>query len=286
MRIALWIGLVGLVGVAMAEPPKKVAVPPTAAKAIARINELRKIAGLDPVTYDAERSLGCVKHAKYLVLHDDRMWGENSLDAHNEEEGLAGYSAEGKKAGQSAVIAWREPISSIDDHFNGLFHRVPILNPQLRTVAVGDSEGTKWGHVSVIDVIGGIDSTAPWPKDQVVIFPVQGQRGVPTALANELPNPIPEDSDGKGGYPITATFAPGVEVKGVKATLKNAKTNRAIEFWLSSPEKPADARYQRNTVCLIAESALSGGTAFSVTIEAVVDGEAWKRSWSFSTAGK
>lgn len=285
-RAAVALFVAGLSTAIVAEPPKKT-VPADAAKVIARINLFRAAAGLAAVEYDADLSAGCEAHSKYLVLNDDRVWNEPGFDFHDEVEKLPGFSVEGQNAGRSGVVYWKEPLPAVDWHWATLFHRVPFLSPQLKRVGVGGAPGTKWGAVSVIDVVSAVDSAVEWSADRVILFPADGQKGVPVALGRkEMPNPIPEDLDGDGGYPITVTFAPGVEVKDARASLKSAKNRSDVPFWFSSPDKPSDDRYQRNTICLIAKDPLSSGSAYQVTVEATVSGQAWKKSWAFSTAAE
>src|ERR1700722_16890765 len=45
------------------------------------------------------------------------------------------------------------------------------------------------------------------PADGVVIYPVDGQKGVPVAFpGHELPDPIPDAHGAIAGYPVTASF--------------------------------------------------------------------------------
>lgn len=280
-RLSVIVGTLAL-SMSLAADPPRAPVPADAQKVIARINELRKLAGLEPVSYDAEASAACNKHAKYLVAHDAEIWAKDPLDAHGEKESHSDFSEEGKKAARSSVISWREPLPAIDAWFSGIFHRVQFLDPRLKTVAIGRQAGTKWGVVSLVDVESGVDRKQAWEKSLVMVWPVDKQRGVPLELGNEVPSPIPDDPDRKGGYPVTASFAPSAKVTEAKGSLRLGN-GKEVAAWFSSPEKPADARYQRNSLCLITKEALSANATYSVTMEAKVDGEDWKRTWTFTT---
>jgi len=83
----------------------------------------------------------------------------------------------------------------------------------------------------------------------------------------------------------TAIFAEGALVKDVKASLKDPAGND-VPFWLSTPEKPAAADYQRNTVGIIPKAPLRPVTAYTVTIAAVVRGKPLLRTWTFTTAAR
>ena len=126
----------------------------------------------------------------------------------------------------------------------------------------------------------GVGRDAP-----VVIYPSDGQKDVPLAFTPEIPDPIPESDDKKAGYPVTAIFSEGALVKDVKASLKEGE-GKELAIWLSSPEKPAAADYQRNTVGLIAREPLKPSTTYTVAIAARVTGKPWVKTWSFTTAAK
>jgi hypothetical protein len=247
------------------------------AKALDRINAVRKAAGLEPVTLDAKLSAGCAAHAAYLVKNAKHP-SVQGLGAHNEDKSLPGYTPEGEKAGKSSDIHFVEPLAAVDGWMASLFHRVPLLHPHLKKVGIGSVAGGSWGHVTLVDVMSGREggkAAAPvlWPPDKAV--------DIPLAFGGEIPDPIPDDKDRKAGYPITVSFVSGEPVKEATATLK--ADGKDVEFWISSPDKPADKRYQANTICLFAKDALKPGTTYSVTINAKVNGKAWTTSWSFTT---
>ncbi|HEV3029010.1 MAG TPA: hypothetical protein VG457_15645 [Planctomycetota bacterium] len=74
-------------------------------------------------------------------------------------------------------------------------------------------------------------------------------------------------------------------MKDVKASLKDPE-GRSLAIWLSTPEKPAAADYQRNTVGIIAQEPLRPSTTYTVALAARVTGKPWLRTWSFTTAAK
>lgn len=90
-----------------------------------------------------------------------------------------------------------------------LYHRVPILDPGLKSIGFGNVRGRRLGWISVLEVTSG-RSKSEWKEP--VIYPVVNQIDVPIHFptSGEEPNPIPEDRDGKAGYPITLTF--GIEM--------------------------------------------------------------------------
>ncbi len=250
-------------------------------KALERINTHRRLAGLDPVTLDSALSKGCSAHAAYLVRNEGHP-STDGLGAHDENPKLPGYSPEGKKAAGASDIGYQDPVTSVDAWMSGLFHRVPILDPLLKKVGVGYAKGGKWGWVSVLDVVSG---RGPGKPRDPVLYPAPKQKDVPLTLGNELPSPVPDDSDKRAGYPVTITFREEVMVKGVIATMQD-ETGKGLDVWLSTPEHPADSRYQRNTICLIAKDPLRARTTYTITAQGNVAGKRWTKTWTFTTGGR
>ena len=273
-----------LFALAAAEPPKKPKDPPLApidAKALERINAHRKLAGVPPVTIDAALSKGCAAHAAYLLKHyDEYMKAGTSM--HTEDPKLEGYSKAGEVSGKASDIHYVEPAEAVDGFMASLYHRIPLLNADLQKVGLGYVKGTAnppW--VCCIDVLTGLPPLGD-DKAKVVMYPADGQKDVPLEFGGERPTPIPEDKDGKAGYPVTATFREIVTVTAATATLKDA-AGVEVPVWLSTPEKSVQPQGQRNTVALIAQDPLKPGMTYIVAVEAKVDGKVWKKTWKFTT---
>src|SRR5207247_685687 len=98
-----------------------------------------------------------------------------------------------------------EPIDAVDGWMATLYHRVPILEPNLKTIGFGCARGQRQGWVTVLNVGSGKDKA---PRPRPVFYPMPDQAGVPVhfPISGEEPNPIPEDKTGRAGYPITAFF--------------------------------------------------------------------------------
>lgn len=249
---------------------------PRAAQIAARLNLHRRALGLAPVTVDAKKTAGAAAHAAYIAANHASLF-EAGLALHDEDEARPGYSAAGAHAGRHAVIALQEgrPRDVVDQWMASFFHRVPLVHPELRRVGVGFAErGAQ--RIFVVD----IEPEAP--ASRVVVVPADGARDVPIAFAGpELPNPIPNDADGAGGYPITVTFPPKAKVGGVVATLSDLGAE--VPAWVSTPVVPAAPKAQQNTVCLIAKDPLRPRTRYTFEMRATVDGRAFTLESTFTT---
>jgi hypothetical protein len=253
-----------------------------AAAVLQRLNAHRKAAGLELVVMDPALAKGCGSHAAYLVKNVDDP-STQGLGLHSEEAKLPGYTKEGERAGKAAVIfLGKEGPDAVEGWIGSLLHRIPLLQSRLKKVGYGVARGGPAGVTVVLDATNGMGAGKDAP---VVLYPADGQKDVPLAFTPEIPDPIPESVDKKAGYPVTAIFSEGALVKDVKASLKDGDGHE-VSIWLSTPEKPAAADYQRNTVGLIAQEPLKPSTTYTVAIAARVTGKPWVKTWTFTTAAK
>ena len=118
-------------------------------KIVARVNAVRKAAGLKPVRLDAELTRGCQSHARYLALNSRRSAGRG-MNVHKQDADLPGASPEGAKAAEKSVIAvLLDPQTCVENWMATLYHRIPILVPNLERVGFGIARlnGHKWACV-------------------------------------------------------------------------------------------------------------------------------------------
>jgi uncharacterized protein YkwD len=253
--------------------------------AVERVNAYRKLVGSPPLTLATTLSLGCKLHAEYLLTNTEDA-STKGLGAHNEDPKKPGYTPEGARAGKSAVIFFREtpdpdafkPAITIDGFVDTFFHRIPLLDPDLKRIGFGVAKGKR--SIVVLDVLNGGGT------DQPIVYPADKQTEIPTFYRGvERPRPIPETKGKKEGYPVTVTFPRSSEVKKATAQLKDDK-GAEVPIWLLTPEKSENPGLQRNSIALFAKEALAAKTTYTVTVQAEVDGKGWQRTWSFTTAAK
>lgn len=257
-------------------PEKKDPLPPPsnthagAEQFVELLNHQRKSAGLGHVPLDEELSRGCVAHAKYLALNvePDKADGTN---LHAEDPKQAGYSADGERAAQNAMVAYAEPALALERWMGRLVSRVALLSPEVRSIGIGFAQNAKGNWIAVLDPVRG-------RGEPVVIYPSPRQTDVPLSFG--VGPELPEKT--VAGYPITITFPPNQQVTGGNIELRDDKGN-AIDGWLSTPEKPARPKGQRNTVALIPKGLLRAGAVYQVNASAQLDGKPWRLAWSFST---
>ena len=268
-RVALLVLLTTVVPQAKAEPPDE--------QALRLLNHYRQIAGLTPVKLDRQLSAGCMEHADYMVQNQgtDAMAG---LNPHTQRSNLPGSSAAGAACAKAADLftGVSDLAVAIDVWMSGMYHRRPILDPQLERIGVGYARLPDGMLTAALRFENATRRDGNWP----VAYPADKQTDVPLDYGAESPNPIP--NHGAGGYPITLQFPPFDKVADVIAKLTDAKGN-PVEFFLSDPEHPATSFGQFGVICLIPKQSLQAQHAYSVRIDATWKGKTDTWTWSFST---
>ena len=180
----------------------------------------------------------------------------------------------------------------------GTFFFLPRTQQQPAAIAQGGGANPPpAAHAPADKVVAPAEDTPPAPPgdpppapaDGIVNYPADGQKHVPRSFpGHEEPDPAPEARGAAAGYPVTASFPAGMSGKEARVTLRDAD-GREVEAWASSPERPANPAFawaQQNTICAIAKKPLAPAAAYAVHAAAEVDGKAWSRDWTFTTAGE
>lgn len=257
---------------------KRAAQPdPDVRRCLALINEARKASGLDAVKLSNELSAGCQKHARYLAVNAGNPLTAG-LKAHEEHKELKDYSEEGAKSAAVAVIHSLPPSLAARDWLASFYHRVPLFDPALKEVGVGyHVHNNEWA--CALDCLTG--ASGKRAKD-VVFYPDDQQGNVPLKFGNEVPRAVPAEHKGDAGFPITIQFVGGQQVTQAEVKLTGPK-DAAVPVYLSTPEAPATAFPQSNTICAIPRQPLARGTTYTVEVRCTVEGKPFTRTWKFTT---
>ncbi len=242
------------------------------------LDQYRQIAGMPPVVVDPTLSKGCMEHAEYMRLNanSDAMVG---LNAHKQRPELPGATAAGAACGRAADLfpGVSDLGLAVDGWMAGIYHRRPMLSPQLLKIGVGyaaNGDGTMMAALMFVDADAPV--TTGWP----VAYPANAQTEIPIEYGNEVPDPVPTGF--RGGYPITLEFPPFDPVVGVHATLTDA-AGKDVPIFLSDPEHPATSFGQYGMVSVIAQTPLLPESTYKVKIDATWKGKAGTWAWSFTT---
>lgn len=247
-------------------------------RVLARLNALRRTAGLAALPLDDKLTKACQAHAAYLALNAERA-DRPDFNSNDEDPRLPGFSKEGKKAAAEAQVfsAPANPEAMADSWLASFQGRLVVLDFDAEAVGLGCARGPgKWQAV----VLPKLPEFSR--RREPLLYPADKQKDVPTYYdGGETPDPIPESKDRLAGFPVTATFPENMAVTDVRAEF--SRNGTAVPFWLSTPQKPVAPDAQRNTVCLIARRPLQGDSVYTVRLRAKVNRKAWERVWTFRT---
>jgi hypothetical protein len=225
---------------------------------------------------DEELSEGARLHALYLALNPAQK--EAWPDVHEEYAGRAGFTPAGARAGLRSVIAFTDdPRAALEQWLGTFHHRLPLLDPGLFGVGLGEQQG-----VTVLDVASL--RAHPW-RDHWVVWPVDGARDVPRSFVPEMPNPVPGEDQASLGYPVTlqVTLVSFVGSPEVAMTLsEGARDGPEVPCWFLSPTAPLNPELAPpGAWCLVPKARLKGSTFYWAS--AASSAPAWEHVWSFRT---
>jgi uncharacterized protein YkwD len=271
--------------------PKLPSSPAAAAvsqpKWIERLNYFRSLASLSPVTDDDALDDADYKHARYLVKNHSLSNG----DAHSEDPKNPWYTPEGFAAAQSSDLIppchgcdRLSQQETIDEWVSVPFHRLIILNPDLRRAGYGEYHEEEDAYV--------LSLPAYPPKgrlnDPILFPPDHGNISLAT-FSHEWPSPwasCPGYAEPRG-LPITMLFGGGAAtVSSHSLKLGNKELEHCVfdSNTYSNPD-PVQAEWGKNIlkllggVVLIPRSPLAKGAKYAVSITA----NDKKYDWTFAT---
>lgn len=254
-----------------------------AAKALA---EVRALAGLAPAVQDELVNQAAQAHADYYARHSSK-YDTSGLSPHSEnaawEEGFTGVSfmdrlraagVSGLSGGGEVMAFTGSPEGAITGWIETLYHRTPLVHPNLTVWGFGMATGSV--HCEVGDVIYGaatVRGPARWP--------VPGATNVYRRWNGwESPQPpLPAGQSYPSGPIVTLTFANGTAPKLGEATL-TGPDGALIPAQVQSPENDT---WLSTTWAIYPYDPLQPGTTYSVRFVGRADGNEVDDTWSFTT---
>ncbi len=240
-------GEIAFDGNMMTFTPLDLGIDPELVREASSLTFMRLCAGVSPVTLDPEACRHCQLHLDYLRRNNVTQ----GMALHKEDPGRPGYTAEGAKAGKNGDMfpVCRGLHEALGWWYPTAWHGAPIVEPTLRKVGVM----AKYGMATIYF------SASEGSRDRLFCHPADGATCVPTRFGarGEIPNPVPGSNNyGAGcGLPIFIRLPPAmqnqkllrVEVRVVVMNKRKATTSEPLEGYTSSPLKPANAEWPRNS---------------------------------------
>ncbi|MBL8755882.1 MAG: hypothetical protein JNK15_21475 [Planctomycetes bacterium] len=263
-----------------------------------------KFAGLPVTELDAEASLACEDHARFLTKHpaEHLKWPE----AHEENPALEGFSPRGQRAAMGSVIIHRAGQAGVDfarDSIDGWlgtpYHRFPLLEHNIKRFGYSFLYENEIS-VAVLDMASLEEPYDPAAAPKFICWPPHGMKDVPTDFHGiEHPNPLEDQPEAeqditKTGYPISmqmqAEFAgqvgdstiqlyearssgklPASHVARANTEEWKAWTDRAkkeVPMWVHTPQIPLNRKVEiRDVVFGIPKDHLEPGKHYQVRVK-------------------
>ena len=271
-------------------PPGDSSATLTQRAGVHRLNCHRAAAGLPLVELQTSLDVAAQAHAEYLTEL-------RSLTHRQSDPGLPGYLGEWPQDRVEAtgdafapevdviseVLSWvaygSDPTFAVDQWMSNVYHREPLLHPELATAGFGSR-----GQYDVMVVRG------PWASTgglRTAAFPAPGQWGVPTSFHSDAEDPDPMPDHGTVGYPVSLSFLPELVVDGtidleVRVGLSRIADEHGDVVRTRLLEPSGDPRLLRSAF-LVPEQPLQPHTRYDVRFVGTLDGQDFEETWSFTT---
>jgi hypothetical protein len=281
-------GATGTGGTADMCPPPPADAPPVAVEAWRITNQLRVPAGagcanLVPTLIESAQS-----HCDYTVANA----GNRSCapDAHTEVSGCTGFTGQTVQAreiaaGYPSSLAYTEvavtygnnPTSAIASWLATPFHRIPLIDPW--TTDMGYGGGTR------CDVIDFGRGTSTVPADAVIVFPYDGQTGVPRTFNGlEAPAPPTPPSGWPSSFPVSI-YAQAISVTEHVLT-KDGDSTPLEHVWLDASTASSGLRAYFRTTAVLYGAPFEANAKYRVRISGTHTGGALSKEWTFTVGAR
>jgi uncharacterized protein YkwD len=261
-------------------PPDDLSTPE--GRLVARVNRYRVAAGVPRVSLDPALAKGCREHAEYMKLNRGKVQLASVL-AHTQDPSLPGATPDGAACGKAADLFQNvESLeTAVDGWMAGIYHRVPLLSPDVERVGVGYTEVSPGRYAVALQFVW----SEQLPYGPAVIYPADAATDIPIESFREDPNPIPPPTI-VAGFAITVQLPPPDTLANAAATLVDA-AGSPVPFWLSSPEHPASPlNDQRGLLGVIPKERLRTSTRYTATIAVTQNGRPHTWTTTFTTVAR
>lgn len=170
-------------------------------------------------------------------------------------------------------------VNAAEDLITAIYHRFAIFEPMFRLAGAGSAVSSSGRTYFTVDFAA--DGLTPaLGSGKFLVYPVDGQQGVPALFFSDFESPDPVAGRNQVGYPISIhadiTSTVAVTSFTVRSRGGNVLPSQLLAH-VSDPQTPASA------AALIPLDVLGAGTTYDVQFAGTVDGTAVTRAWSFTT---
>ncbi|MGH7949250.1 MAG: CAP domain-containing protein, partial [Candidatus Binataceae bacterium] len=240
---------------------------------------------LRPVTEDAALSKGDLDHARYMA--------KNRLSTHRQDPANQWHSPAGDRAARQSNVWWgygpRDPgpQAAVDFWMEAPFHRLSLLNPDLRFVGFAHYTEDS-SHAAALNAYAAPPSK---PLAKALMFPPRNSTVELFELGGEWPNPVASCAGYRepSGLPVTLELGPDVPISvTAHSFISDGKPLEHCVFDATDYRNP-DVEQQQlarailrgfGAVVLVPRDPLHSGAKYDVSI--TIGGQTY--AWSFTVA--
>lgn len=264
-----------------------------AISAFAYLNRLRVASGVGALNYSETLAVAATGHATHnaanqTVSHYQNV-GDASFTGVDLEARIAGSGYRASAGGSLEVISAGAPsIQTMDALLSTPYHRIGLMSHEIVDAGIGYSSSTTYQMRTVVNA-SRTGTQQEWKSnDRISVFPYDGQQNVPTAMANEQPNPYAElgnwCSPSCPGYTISIQAKKGDTVSNASFTVTSQSGVILSGKTLDAASDSTILQFDwKNWAFFIPSTPLNPGETYTVTVSANVSGVYITKSWSFTT---
>jgi hypothetical protein len=269
-----------------------------------RLNEIRLSAGLGMLAQNTEMDQAAQAHAAWMVT--------NNSFTHDETAGTPGFTGENwarrdeafgyvPVEGGEVMFEGTSAAEGVNGLVNMVYHRALMLAFEPVDVGVGWTGlgAADFSEPLVVDItrpgtdaVRGLGQSAQPSIDGACVWPIDGALGVPLALGNEIPNPVPTQDVLTLGTPVSITVDESEAISAAQFTLTNGATGAVVPTQLLTNKNDPNFLAPESFIAAIPLAPLSPNTTYRVafsgnTVKFPTGASATlNRTWSFTTGAQ
>lgn len=250
---------------------------------LSKINEIRTIASLPRVEIDPILSQSASDHAKYLILNNKFTRDENSSDINftgatlEERLNNLGY----KRPSKEMFCQTENAIDSLDLFMNTVYHRLRLLNPDLKYLGYGTYK-SKDKEIHVFD-FGYLNENEEKLRWDAIFYPANNATEIKMSWSGEEnPDPLPLGAQKPLGSPISIVFKEKINSV-LKVELIDEAGNKINSFIITPMNDINNKDF--NAVIIVPKEVLKNNNKYIVIVKANLGKDNIEKdySWSFIT---
>jgi cysteine-rich repeat protein len=266
-----------------------VGAPQSAIDAMHAINAARAKADVPGRPLDSHAVQSAQAHATYYATNAAAY--ANMESPHGETSGYPGFTGTDFSTRMAAAgftgspffetMAFSaNPTSAVAQWLNTVFHRIPILHPNMATFGYGLSTLNARNN-DVVDYGGGSAESA----SKVILWPPPGATAIPRSFNITQEGPTPPAPPGGGnttGPIVSVFFANGANGTITSHAIKDGNGTTLPDTFIAKNDATFGP-FMSGSYCFYAAGPAAAGATFTVEIHGMVNGQPFSRQWTFTT---